>query len=80
MIEQPNRDGDRPSVEMAEISRTMVKLYKDHFGRGPTKAYSTWVGEDILVCILEDSLTPAEKTLRSLGEHQRLRDIRTFFQ
>jgi uncharacterized protein YbcI len=29
---------------------------------------------------LEDTLTPAERNLVELGEHQRLRDTRTFFQ
>jgi uncharacterized protein YbcI len=29
---------------------------------------------------LEDSLTPAERKMAEVGEHQRLRDIRTFFQ
>jgi uncharacterized protein YbcI len=80
VIEQPSEDGDRPSIEMAEISRTMVRIYKDHFGRGPTKAYSAWAGADILVCVLEETLTRAEQSLVELGEHQRLRDVRLFFQ
>jgi uncharacterized protein YbcI len=32
------------------------------------------------VCVLEDTLTPAERNLVEMGEHQRLRDIRMFFQ
>ena len=58
----------------------MVKLYKEQFGRGPVMARSHWAGDDILVCVLEESLTPAEKNLRAMGEHQRLRDVRMFFQ
>jgi uncharacterized protein YbcI len=73
-------DGDGSYSKMAEISRAMVKLYKEQFGRGPVKARSNWAGDDILVCTLEDSMTPAEKNMRKLGEHQRLRDIRMFFQ
>jgi uncharacterized protein YbcI len=65
---------------MALISRAMVKLYKEQFGRGPTKVRTNWAGEDTLVCTLEDSLTPAERNLVKLGEHQRLRDVRMFFQ
>ena len=80
VIQQVDGNGDIPSTEMAEISRTMVRLYKDHFGRGPTKAYSAWAGADILVCVLENTLTRAEMSLRDLGEHQRLRDVRMFFQ
>jgi uncharacterized protein YbcI len=29
---------------------------------------------------LENSLTPAERNMVALGEHQRLRDVRLFFQ
>lgn len=75
-----DEDGDPGSSQVAEISRAMVRLYKEHFGRGPVKAYSTWAGPDILLCVLEQSLTRAEKSLRDLGEHERLRNIRTFFQ
>ncbi|HST68908.1 MAG TPA: Na-translocating system protein MpsC family protein [Solirubrobacterales bacterium] len=31
-------------------------------------------------CTLEDSLTPAERALVDLGEHQRFRDTRMYFQ
>jgi uncharacterized protein YbcI len=58
----------------------MVRLYKEHFGRGPTKARSAFAGPDILVCTLEDSMTPAERNLVAMGEEQRMRDVRTFFQ
>jgi uncharacterized protein YbcI len=65
---------------MAEISREMVRIYKEQFGRGPTKAKAAFAGPDTVVCTLEHSLTPVEVKLVQLGEHQRLRDIRLFFQ
>ncbi len=33
-----------------------------------------------MACFLEDTLTPAERNLVKMGEHQRLRDKRMFFQ
>src|SRR3954469_14210569 len=63
-----------------EISNAMVRLYKEQFGRGPTRARTDFAGPDVIVCTLEDSLTPAERKMAELGEHQRLRDIRMFFQ
>ena len=72
--------GDQHYSKLAEISREMVRLYKDHFGRGPVKARTDWAGDDTIVCTLEETLTPAEKNLRAMGEHQRLRDVRMFFQ
>src|SRR4051812_23041841 len=73
-------DGDgRRSVEMA-ISNDMVRLYKSLFGRGPTKARTDWMGADTVGVVLEETLTPSERNLVRLGEHQRLRDVRMFFQ
>jgi uncharacterized protein YbcI len=71
---------DARSSVLADISRDMVRLYKEQFGRGPTKARTDWAGPDVLITVLEDTLTPAERNLTRLGEHQRVRDMRTFFQ
>lgn len=85
MNEQPatleGRNGDSAEYSVrAEISREMVRLYKDVFGRGPTKAKTDFAGPDVVLCTLEHSLTQAEKALAGLGEHQRLRDTRQYFQ
>ena len=73
-------DADPRTSVLAEISNTMVRLYKEQFGRGPTKTRTQWAGSDIIVVTLEDTLTPAERNLVKMGEHQRLRDTRMFFQ
>lgn len=75
---EPNGAVDQPVL--AEMSRAMVRLYKEQFGRGPTKARSNFAGPDTLICTLEDSFTPAERKLAEMGEHQRLRDTRLYFQ
>jgi uncharacterized protein YbcI len=58
----------------------MVGLYKELFGRGPTKVRSNYAGPDTLLCTLENTFTAAESNLQRMGEHSRLRDMRTFFQ
>ena len=63
-----------------EVSNAMVRLYKEQLGRGPTKARTHFAGPDVLIATLENSLTPAERNLAAMGEHQRLRDTRMFFQ
>jgi uncharacterized protein YbcI len=72
-------DEQQPSMTMA-ISNEMVRLYKNLFGRGPTKVRTTWSGADALTVLLEDTLTPAERNMVKMDEHQRLRDVRMFFQ
>jgi len=75
------REGqDEPQSVLASISREMVRLYKEQFGRGPTKTRTDWAGPDVLVCTLENTFTPAERNLVDLGEHERVRDMRMFFQ
>jgi uncharacterized protein YbcI len=71
---------DQRGMQTAELSNAMVRIYKEQFGRGPTKAHSVYAGSDLVVCTLEHSLTPAEHRMVELGEHQRVRDIRTFLQ
>jgi len=65
---------------LAELSNAMVRLYKEQFGRGPTKSRTHYAGPDIIITTLEDSMTPAERNMVAMGEHQRLRDTRMFFQ
>ena len=55
---------------LQEISHEMVRIYKDQFGRGPTKVRTNYAGRDALVCLLEQTFTPAERNLQAMGEHQ----------
>jgi uncharacterized protein YbcI len=75
MLEQ-----DRTQSVTLRVSNEMVRIYKTQFGRGPTKARAAFAGRDTLISTLEDSFTPAERNLAAMGEHQRLRDTRMFFQ
>jgi uncharacterized protein YbcI len=81
-FEQAEQAGASTESQISKLaeSREMVRIYKSRFGRGPTRARSDFAGPDLVVCILEDSLTPAEKRMAELGEHQRLRDLRLYFQ
>src|SRR3954453_13480648 len=78
--EQQLEAEERSANVLMEVSNTMVRLYKEQFGRGPTSARTHWAGPDTLITVLESTLTPAERNLVRMGEHQRLRDTRLFFQ
>ena len=65
---------------MLALSNAMTRLYKDLFGRGPTKVRAAFAGRDTVVVTLENTMTPAERNLVRLGDQQRLRDVRLFFQ
>jgi len=63
-----------------QISNEIVRVYKEQFGRGPTRARASWSDDDVLTVVLEDTLTRAERNLVEIGEHERLRELRMFFQ
>lgn len=65
------------NTDLGIVAREMVRLFKSQFGRGPTVARAHWAGSDTIVCVLEDTLTPAERKLVDLGQHQAVRDMRT---
>jgi uncharacterized protein YbcI len=75
----PEPDGTEHSI-LSAISNEMVRIYKEQFGRGPTKTRTNWGGSDVVIVTLERTLTRAEHRLRDLGEHQQLRDLRLLFQ
>jgi uncharacterized protein YbcI len=76
----PGTPEQRRGLQLTELSNAMVRLYKDQFGRGPTKVVTNYAGPNVLIATLENSLTPAEQRMAELGEHRRLRDTRMFFQ
>lgn len=61
------------------VSKAMVRLVAEYTGRGPTKA-RTLVGADMVVCLLEDTLTKGEHTLVSHGECETVLGLRRTFQ
>jgi uncharacterized protein YbcI len=57
------------------VSNLVVGIYADHVGRGPTKARS-YISDDIVVCLMEDTLTRAEKTLVESGRSDAVSEVR----
>jgi uncharacterized protein YbcI len=63
----------------ARISKEMVRLQAEYYGKGPTKA-KTYIVDDLVVVVLEESFTRAEKTLVERGEREAIQHIRRRFQ
>src|SRR3954449_11721431 len=73
--------GDRSSLgeTRATISNEIVRLQAEYYGKGPTRA-KTYIVEDLVVVVLEESFTRAEKTLAERGERDAIEHIRRRFQ
>ena len=67
--------GRHPSDDLEEI----VRLQAEYYGKGPTRA-KTYFVEDLVVVVLEESFTRAEKTLAERGEREAIQQIRRRFQ
>src|SRR3954451_23070293 len=72
---------DRSSLgEMrAAIANEIVRLQAEYYGKGPTRA-KTYIVEDLVVVVLEETFTRAEKTLAERGEREAIQHIRRRFQ
>jgi uncharacterized protein YbcI len=74
-------EGDQQAMGeiRATISREIVRLQAEYYGKGPTKA-KTYIVDDLVVVVLEESFTRAEKTLAERGEGDAVQHIRRRFQ
>jgi uncharacterized protein YbcI len=66
-------------TKRAQIAKEFVQMHADYYGRGPTKA-KVYADGDLLAVVLEETFTPAEKTLIGRGEAEGIQDIRRRFQ
>jgi uncharacterized protein YbcI len=65
-IELPTTDRVAGGELNASVSRAVVQIHRAHVGRGPTKAQAFY-RHDVIVVVLEDVLTTAERTLTAHG-------------
>jgi uncharacterized protein YbcI len=61
---------------LLDIANAMVHLYKLALGRGPTHARARFAGADLVVVVLQDTMTVSERRLAEAGQHERLREHR----
>src|SRR5438132_1083059 len=74
-ISSRTEDGDT----LAAISRRIVRLYKEYYGKGPTRA-RTYYWRDLVVVVLRDGFTQLEQTLHDGGRGKVVLDVRAEFQ
>jgi uncharacterized protein YbcI len=61
------------------VSQAIVRIHAEHYGKGATQA-KTYAWDNLLVTVLRDVLTVAERTLVDVGRSDTVRDVRTTFQ
>jgi uncharacterized protein YbcI len=66
--------------QLAAVTNGVVQLFRQYYGRGPTKAKSFLLDGYIVVCVLEDTMTTVEQTLARNGNTDMVRQVRLTFQ
>jgi uncharacterized protein YbcI len=61
------------------ISNAVVGVLRDYTGRGPTKA-RTYIADDLVTCVMRDTLTKGERTLVEHGREEHVLDTRKEWQ
>src|SRR6202044_143042 len=81
--EQDSSLSDMPTTPKgsisAAISSAVVQLMREYTGRGPTKA-RTYIDEDLITVVLQDTLTMGERSLVRDGEADLVLTSRKAFQ
>ena len=76
-MREPLSDGQ--GTLRSDISTALVGLYKEHFGKGPTRC-RTYLEPDLVVVILGEGYTAAEQTLFDAGKWYEVRSARQIWQ
>jgi uncharacterized protein YbcI len=63
---------------LADVSRGLVRLHREYYGKGPRKAKAYMVN-DTLVSVLEGGFTVVERTLIDQGSADVVHEIRLSF-
>src|SRR5207302_1692935 len=65
---------------LSAISTSVVRILREHYGRGPMKA-KTYALDDIIVVVMRGSgFTPLEQTIMDSGQPERVVSMREDFQ
>ena len=74
-----NQESSVPGPVLAEVTKAIVRLHRERYGKGPTRSKS-YLLDDVLICVMQDVLTAVEHTLVEAGEHAKVRETRFAFE
>jgi uncharacterized protein YbcI len=78
-IQPPAETSRSHQSTSARISNAMVQTMREYTGRGPTQA-RTYLNDDVVVCIVKDTLTKGERKLADEGEVEAVLGLRRQYQ
>jgi uncharacterized protein YbcI len=80
MTDTESPEGEHPHQSPnAAIANKVVQLMREYTGRGPTKARA-FINDNVVVCLVQDTLTKGEQALVNGGEEQSVLTLRRRYQ
>jgi uncharacterized protein YbcI len=76
-MREPDEEGD--GTLRQDISTAMVALYKEQFGKGPTRC-RTYLPPDLVIVVLGGGYSAAEQTMLEAGKWYEVRQARQLWQ
>jgi uncharacterized protein YbcI len=64
---------------VTEINDRLIRLMREHYGRGPIKA-KTYILDNLIISVLSDGFTALERTMMESGEPERVLEMRREYQ
>jgi uncharacterized protein YbcI len=61
------------------VSQAVVRIHAERYGKGATQA-KTYAWDNVVITVLADVLTTAERTLVDVARDDTVRDVRMVFQ
>jgi uncharacterized protein YbcI len=65
---------------LADITTGIIQLFRQYYGRGPTKGKTYLTDDRYVLCVLEQTMTTVEQTLSKAGQVDLVRKVRLTFQ
>ena len=78
-LHHPDPPPSLPTTVLANISRRIVQLHKEFYGKGPTKA-KTYYYDDLVVVLMRGGFTRVEETLLQSGRGASVQEQRAAFE
>ena len=71
--------GERERSLLSRLSTSTAAMQKAAFGKGPTSTKS-YLFDDMLLIVMREGLTQAERTMLDFGRHDLVREFRQQFE
>jgi uncharacterized protein YbcI len=69
---EPSEPAPLHRDQLTQICGAVAAVFRHAWGRGPARTSAHWAGPNLLVVLLENGHTDAEKTMRAAGHIQEL--------